>query len=129
MEFHLPKLGKTAIPFPHFPTRQQAFIFRAFEFAKPERIAKTLGTSSENVLRAAADMGLKNPCDSDIWLKKGYITIIRSLWHILPYEQLMTLWDTDAATLARIIREEDFLYVKVKVHSRRLHLPHQHIRL
>ena len=61
MEFHLPQLGKPAIPFPHFPTRQQAFIFRAFEFATPERIAKTLETSVDTVLQAAADMGLKTP--------------------------------------------------------------------
>lgn len=114
MEFHLPKLGKPAIPFPHFPTRQQAFIFRAFEFAKPERIAKTLGTSPENVLRAAADMGLKNPCDSDIWLKKGYITIIRSLWHILPYDQLMDFLEMDRDSFAKLLREEDFLDVKLK---------------
>ena len=84
MEFHLPKIGQAAIPFPHFPTIQQAFIFRAFEFAKPERIAKILGTTPEVVLREAARMGLTQPCTSDIWLEKGYITIIRSLWHILP---------------------------------------------
>ena len=114
MEFHLPKLGKPAIPFPHFPTRQQAFIFRAFEFAKPERIAKTLGTSPENVLRAAADMGLKTPCDSDIWLKKGYITVIRSLWHLLPYEQLMEFLDIERNAFAKLLREEDFLDVKLK---------------
>ena len=114
MEFHLPKLGKPAIPFPHFPTRQQAFIFRAFEFARPERIAKTLGTSAENILRAAADMGLKTPCDSDIWLKKGYITIIRSLWHILPYDQLMDFLEMDRDSFAKLLREEDFLDVKLK---------------
>jgi len=114
MEFHLPKLGKPAIPFPHFPTRQQAFIFRAFEFAKPERIAKSLGTSPENVLRAAADMGLTTPCDSDIWLKKGYITIIRSLWHILPYDQLMDFLEMDRDSFAKLLREEDFLDVKLK---------------
>lgn len=114
MEFHLPQLGKPAIPFPHFPTRQQAFIFRAFEFATPERIAKTLDTSVDTVLQAAADMGLKNPCDSDIWLKKGYITIIRSLWHILPYDQLIDFLDTDRNTFAKLLREEDFLDVKLK---------------
>lgn len=113
MEFHLPELGQKAIPFSHFPTRHQAFIFRAFEFVKPERIAKTLGTSTENVLRAAEEMGLKKPCDSDIWLKKGYITIIRSLWHILSYEQLMALLDMDRNTFAKLLREEDFLDVKL----------------
>ena len=113
MEYHLPEMGAAAIPFPHFPTRQQTFIFRTFEFVKPERIARILGTSSETVLRAAADMGLTTPCDSDIWLKKGYITIIRSLWHILPYEQLLELLDMDRNTFAKLLREEDFLDVKL----------------
>ena len=114
MEFHLPEIGKAAIPFPHFPTKQQAFIFRSFEFAKPERIAKTLGTSEENILRAAAQMGLTQPCTSDIWLEKGYITIIRSLWHILPYEQLMAFLGIERNAFAKLLREEDFLDVKLK---------------
>ena len=50
MEYHLPALGKPAIPFLHFPTRQQAFIFRAFEFASPCRIARILGTTPEIIL-------------------------------------------------------------------------------
>lgn len=113
MEFHLPKMGANAIPFPHFPTQQQAFLFRAFECIPPERIAKLLGTDTETVLRAAADMGLTTPCTSDIWLKKGYITIIRSLWHILPYEQLLELLETDRNTFAKLLREEDFLDIKL----------------
>lgn len=113
MEFFLPELGSPAIPLPHFPTRQQAFIFRVFEFATPERIAKTLETSTEVILRAAADMGLKKPCDGDIWLKKGYITIIRSLWHILPYNQLLDFLGMDCNDFAKLLREEDFLDIKL----------------
>ncbi|MBQ2786313.1 MAG: hypothetical protein IJF02_07405 [Oscillospiraceae bacterium] len=114
MEFALPKLGKEAICFPHFPTLHQAFIFRAYEYVPVAKIAAVLGTTEENVLKAAQDMGLMRPCTTDIWLKKGYITIIRSLWHILPYEQLLILLDMDAPTLARILREEDFLDIKLK---------------
>jgi len=114
MEFTLPKLGAEAIRFPHFPTRHQAFLFRAYEYIKPAKIAAILGTTEENVICAAEEMGLTCPCDSEIWLRKGYITIIRSLWHILPYEQLLELLETDAASLAQILREEDFLDVKLK---------------
>ena len=39
MEFALPKIGKAPIPFPHFPTKHQAFIFRAYEYCTPEKIA------------------------------------------------------------------------------------------
>jgi len=113
MEYHLPEMGADAIVFPHFPTRQQAFIFRAFEFVTPEKIAAILKTTPENIVRAAADMGLTAPCTGDIWLEKGYITIIRSLWHILPYEQLMELLETDRASFAKLLREEDFLDIKL----------------
>ena len=113
MEYHLPEMGADAIVFPHFPTRQQAFIFRAFEFVTPEKIAAILKTTPENIVRAAADMGLTAPCTGDVWLEKGYITIIRSLWHILPYEQLMELLETNRASFAKLLREEDFLDIKL----------------
>lgn len=114
MEFQLPNYGQDAIPFLHFPTKHQAFIFRAFEYIPPAKIAAILNTTEENICKAAEDMGLTTPCDSDIWLRKGYLTIIRRLWHILPYEQLLALLEMDAPTLARILREEDFLYAKLR---------------
>ena len=58
MIFTLPKLGQNAVDLPHFPTKHQAFIFRAYEYIPPEKIAKILGTSAENVVRAAKEMGL-----------------------------------------------------------------------
>ena len=113
MEFMLPKTGRPAIPTPHFPTRHQAFIFRAHEYIPAEKIARILGTTEENVRRAACEMGLP-PCDpGDLWLKKGYITIIRQMWHILPYEQLLDLLETDEKTFAVTLREDDFLDVKL----------------
>ncbi len=113
MEFHLPELGQEAVSFLHFPTVQQAFIFRAYEFASPERIARILNTSAQTVEKAAADMGLTQPCQDSVWLQKGYITIIRSLWHILNYEQLLSFLDMDRDSFAKLLREEDFLDVKM----------------
>lgn len=113
MEINLPKLGKAAIPTPHFPTKHQAFIFRAYEYVSPAAIADVLGTTEEKVRQAAKDMGLKKECSSNIWLDKGYITIVRQLWHILPYEQLLKLLGMDEETLAVILREEDFLDIKL----------------
>ena len=111
--FKLPQLGKDAIPLPHFPTKHQAFIFRAYEYVPPEKIAQILGTTGEKVRQAALDMGLTKACDSNIWLEKGYITIIRRLWHILPYEQLLELLEVDRQALAVILREEDVLEIKL----------------
>ena len=113
MIYKLPRLGNAAIDTPHFPTKHQAFIFRAYEYVSAKRIAKVLGTSEENVRRCAEEMGLTNYAPEDLWLNKGYITVIRRMWHILPYEQLFELLDTDGETLAAILRDEDFLDQKL----------------
>ena len=109
MEYMLPKIGKAALPLSHFPTRHQAFIFRASEYLSAERIAKILRTTPQNVMEAANEMGVPYRAEDDMWLNKGYITIIRQLWHILPYEQLLELLGMDETAFATILREEDFL--------------------
>jgi hypothetical protein len=45
--------------------------------------------------------------------QRGYITIIRRNWHLLPYEQLLQLLGWDAEKLAFTLREDDFLWVKL----------------
>ena len=113
MEIKLPPLGNKPVELLHFPTKQQAFIFRAYEYIPVSKIAKILDTSEENVRNAATEMGLKKECTSDIWLNKGYITIVRRLWHILPYEQLLELLEFGEEEFAVILREEDFLDIKL----------------
>ena len=113
MLISLPKEGKEAVALPHFPTRHQAFIFRAYEYISPEKIAKVLSTTTENVLRAASEMGLPDYEPGRIWLERGYITIIRSLWHILPYSQLLEVLEMTEEELAIILKEEDFLDIKL----------------
>ena len=109
----LPKLGKEAVALPHFPTKHQAFLFRAYEYIPAKKIAKILGTTAETVHRAVADMGLPVGEANEDWLKKGYVTVIRRMWHILPYEQLLELLEMDEGSFATILREEDFLDVKL----------------
>ncbi len=38
MIYSLPKTDKPAINFTHFPTKHQAFIFRAYEYVPAEKI-------------------------------------------------------------------------------------------
>lgn len=97
----------------YFPTSMQAFIFRNWGMIDKNRLAEVLETSTENVEIEAKRMGLEPQGDVSIWLQKGYITIIRSNWHLLPYEQLLKLlgWDEDKLNLA--LKEEDFLEVKL----------------
>lgn len=113
MNFDLPKLGKAPVDFFHFPTREAAFVFRALEFLTYEKIAKILNTTPENIQNLGAAMGIYEDQRSEIWLKKGYITIIRAMWHLLPYEQLLQLLEMDAQELAVLLREEDFLDYKL----------------
>ena len=113
MQIPLPGPGKAPVRHKHFPTAHQAFIFRASEFVSFEKIAAVLRTDVENVVRCARQMGIDHAEDSRIWLEKGYVSIIRALWHILPYEQLTELLETDEAALAMTLREEDFLDIKL----------------
>ena len=94
--YSLPKVGTAAIELSHFPTKHQAFIFRAYEYIPIDRIAKVLGTDVETVRHAAGEMGLPDYAPGDLWLRRGYITIIRRMWHILPYEQLLELLQLEA---------------------------------
>ncbi|MBR2471190.1 MAG: hypothetical protein IKB55_00765, partial [Clostridia bacterium] len=97
----------------HFPTLMQAVIFRNWEAVSAERIALVLETSTENVIRQAEKMSLPPQGDTSAWIEKGYITIIRNNWHILPYDQLLTLLGWDEDRLAFILKEDDFLNHKL----------------
>ena len=39
---------------------------------------------------------------------RGYITLIRRNWHLLPYEQLLELVEMTPEQLAFTLREDDF---------------------
>ncbi|MBQ8310695.1 MAG: hypothetical protein IJX80_06760 [Clostridia bacterium] len=56
----LPKIGQSALPLPHFPTRHQAFIFRASEYVSAEKFSKILHTTVENVIDADNEMGVSH---------------------------------------------------------------------
>jgi hypothetical protein len=78
------------------------------------RLAKVLSTTEESILNSAESLGL--PLNLEIrseWLSDGYLTLIRQNWHILPYEQLLTLLDWTAEKLLAVLHEEDFLWIKM----------------
>src|SRR5437868_598650 len=99
------------LPYPHFPTRQQAFVWRNWEIVPVERLARVLEINDANVLQLAQEMGLRVPPQVEArWLTRGYLTIIRNNWHLLPYEQLLTLLGWTASELAYTLKEDDFLW-------------------
>jgi len=111
----LPAASATpAIGLPHFPDRAHAFVWRNWELVGLERMAEVLGTTVDNVREAGQSMGLPpHVPPPPAYRQRGYISIIRRNWHILPYEQLLTLLGWDAERLAFTLREDDFLWVKL----------------
>lgn len=113
MDIIVPEIHDEPLLPSHFPTAMQAFIFRNWEMVPKERLAAVLDTSIANVEREAERMGLGEQAHTEQWLEKGYITIIRSNWHLLPYEQLLSLLGWTKQRLALVLKEEDFLDIKL----------------
>lgn len=98
----------------HFPDRLHAFIWRNWQLVEPRRMAELVGTSTENIERIATSMGLpKVESASSRMRERGYITLIRRNWHLLPYEQLLVLLEMTPEELAHSLKEDDFLFVKL----------------
>ncbi len=102
------------ILFPHFPSRMHAFIWRNWESVSLDRMAKVLDTTSENVREAGRSMGLPPYQEAGPeFEQRGYISLIRRNWHLVSYDQLLTLLNWNAAQLDQTLRDDDFLWVKV----------------
>ena len=102
------------IDVPHFPSRMHAFVWRNWRLVETVRLARVLGTTEKNVTAVAESMGL--PAAGTVastMRERGYITLIRRNWHLLPYDQLLSLLDMTADELAHTLREDDFLYHKL----------------
>ncbi|MEI6424142.1 MAG: hypothetical protein WCP55_18140, partial [Lentisphaerota bacterium] len=48
-----------------------------------------------------------------LWHERGYLTIIRRNWHLLPYEQILALLDWPPDEMAYALKEDDFLWHKL----------------
>ncbi|MBQ3556441.1 MAG: hypothetical protein IJA11_01405 [Oscillospiraceae bacterium] len=107
-----PTPGKT-LAVSHFPTAFQTVIFRLWECVSCAKLAEVLHTTEENVKKAAADMGLGEQIYLDKWHSRGYITILRAIWNVLPYEQILQLLDYTEERLKFILKEDDFLDYKL----------------
>jgi hypothetical protein len=98
------------------------FIFRNWNMVKLETLAKILGTSADKIAELAKLMG-KPPYSSDtvdIWQQRGYITLLRQNWHLLPYEQLLVLLNLSSEELAYRLKEDDFLWGKLGLYKPRV---------
>lgn len=107
-----PTIGKT-LPVSHFPTDFQTAIFRLWECVPCAQIAKVLKTSPDNIYTAAKAMGLPEQEFLTEWHDRGYISIIRAMWNLMPYEQILELLDYTEERLNFILKEDDFLGIKL----------------
>jgi len=109
-------VGKNPLPVasPHFPTRLHAFVWRNWLLVDAELLAKVLETAPAKVEAIATSMGLPVSSGQRSQMReRGYITLIRRNWHLLPYDQLLTLLGKTPEELALTLREDDFLYYKL----------------
>ncbi|MCL5096485.1 MAG: hypothetical protein M1608_02915, partial [Candidatus Omnitrophica bacterium] len=98
----------------YFPDRVYEFVWRNWNLVEPAKLAAIMGTSAENVEALAASMGLPPAKLVPPEMKtRGYITLIRRNWHLLPYDQLLALLDMTPERLAFALREDDFLWIKL----------------
>ena len=104
---------KVKLPKTDFPALWQAVLYRNYGFVAKERLAEVLGTDVKTVEAEAERLELGNIVYNSQWIKSGYITIIKNNWFLLNYEQLMQLLGWEEEKLDYVIKEEDFLYVKL----------------
>lgn len=105
---------KEAIDYDYFPHRQYAFVWRNWAVVPKQKIAQILSTSVENVEALATSMGLsaEQRVEPEWTTTRGYITVLRRNWHLLPYEQLTQLLGMSREELKFRLIEDDFLFTK-----------------
>ena len=109
----LPTSGQEAEEIPHFPTRTAAFIWRNWNVVPMEALARTLDVDAAIIEEYARRLGLPDYSPPAWDSERSYITILRRNWSLLPYEQILVLLNLSPAQLAKKLREDDFLSVKL----------------
>ena len=78
------------------------------------RFAAARKALAPEIRQAAIDLGLTaDPQVNPKWLTHGYLTLIRTNWQLLPYEQILKLLSWPPEKLAYTLKEEDFFWAKV----------------
>ena len=99
---------------PTFTNRLNAFVWRNWFCVEKDRLSETLGISPSELTKAAAEMGLpSDPRIESEWKTKGYVTVLRRNWQLLPYEQILTLLGWSREKLAFHLLEDDYLFQKM----------------
>lgn len=98
---------------PHFPDRIHTYVWRNWNLIDLDKLAKIVGATPAEIEKTALSMGLP-AYRKPVWTTEQiYITLIRRNWHLLPYEQILQLVEMTPAQLNHVLREDDFLWVKL----------------
>lgn len=97
-----------------FPDRMSAYVWRNWGLVEKRLLAEVVGATATDLTDVAVQMGLQaNPVVLPEWKTKGYITVLRRNWHLLPYGQLTKLLGKTREELRFCLQEDDFLWVKL----------------
>ncbi|MBA2116860.1 hypothetical protein HOV93_40530 [Planctomycetes bacterium FF15] len=89
-------------------------VWRNWGLVPVEILSDVLEATPEQITALAASMGLPDNVDVPRQMAtRGYITLVRRNWHLLPYEQLLKLLQIDEKEFAHRLREDDFLLIKL----------------
>jgi hypothetical protein len=98
----------------HFPNRLYQFVWRNWELANLDRMARVVDSTPRAIERLGRSMGLPpKPTLSLDQLRRIYILLIRQNWHLLPNAQIMDLLDWDRTRFEFTLQEDDFLDQKL----------------
>lgn len=109
----LPAIKQVKLPRYDPPTSWQTVIFRNYGYVRTERIAAVLGCDAETIDAEAKRLGLEYIDYSADFESRGYITVIRNNWYLLPYGQLEQLLGFDESKLDFVLEKDDFLSTKL----------------
>ncbi len=104
------------LEFAHFPTRWQTVLWRNLGLVPDSRLAAVLGIPESALRTEAVRLGLEPDSDPEqtaLWLERGYLTVIRRNWELLPYSQILQLLDWTPDKLASTLKEDDFMWHKM----------------
>ncbi|MFA6817248.1 MAG: hypothetical protein WCS73_13255 [Lentisphaeria bacterium] len=98
----------------YFPVSYQAIIWRNWGLVPVQNIAAVLQAKETQIMAAAALLGLPNKDYNYARMReRAYVTILRKNWHLLDYEGVCTLLGCSQECLEFMLREDDFLWIKL----------------
>lgn len=97
-----------------FSDRLSAYVWRNWGIVDSTLLAETVGATRDELAAVASEMGLDpNATTLPEWKTKGYITVLRRNWHLLPYGQIMKILGKTREELYFCLMEDDFLWIKL----------------